>query len=121
MRLPYLDQRIHLHWGEAQQLADAIEWMLMNLMELEQPATAPASLMQSFGALCRVRGRLRARAMQEQRQPGRPPRKPWRFTVQYDELLGLMLLLPLAPSAGLAWGEIQRVSLNLKYYIDFTR
>jgi hypothetical protein len=31
-----------------------------------------------------------------------------------------MLILPSAPAAGLAWGEVQRASLNLATHIRFT-
>ena len=38
MRLVHLDQRLHLHWGEAAQLAFAIECELCRQLELEYPA-----------------------------------------------------------------------------------
>ena len=118
MRLPHLDQRILLHWGEAQQLASAIEWVMAGQLELEPPARVSSTLVLSFGPLFRVRGRLLARA---RHHAGPLPRKPWRLTVRYDEVVALLRILPLAPAAGLAWGQVQQASLNLERYIDFTR
>lgn len=117
MRLQHLDQRIHLHWGEAQQLAWAIEWVLC--AQLEPPARPKLAMVLSFGPLYRVRGRLLARCRLEQHHIGSLPRKPWRLTLRYDEIAALLLILPEAPAAGLAWGEVQRVSLNLTSYVDF--
>ena len=117
MRLKHLDQRIHLHWGEAQQLATAIEWVLCR--ELEPPARPSATMVLGFGPLYRVRGRLLSRAQGERHHVGVPPKKPWRLTLRYDEVAALLLILPEAPAAGLAWGEVQRVSLNLEKFIDF--
>jgi hypothetical protein len=117
MRLPHLDQRIHLHWGEAEQLASAIEWVLCQ--QLEPPARPKLAMVLSFGALYRVRGRLLSRQLQEQHHVGPLPEKPWRLTLRYDEVAALLLILPKAPAAGLAWGELQRVSLNLDRVIDF--
>jgi hypothetical protein len=118
MRLPHLDQQIALHWGEAGQLAHALTLVLG--YELAHPAPRPLVTVLAFGPLGRVRARLLARQLAEQRHVGRPPRKPWRLTLRYDEVAALLLVLPQAPAAGLAWGEIQRVSLNLSRYVDFT-
>jgi hypothetical protein len=117
MRLPHLDQRIHLHWGEAEQLAHAIEWVMCQ--QLEPPARPTAAMVLSFGPLYRVRARLQARCRQEQHHVGPKPKKPWRLTLRYDEVAALLLILPKAPAAGLAWGEVQRVSLNLEQVIAF--
>jgi hypothetical protein len=117
MRLPHLDQRIHLHWGEATQLAHAIEWVMCQ--QLEPPARPTATMVLSFGPLYRVRGRLLARQLAEQHYVGPPPTKPWKLTLRYDEVAALLKILPRAPSAGLAWGEVQRVSLNLERVIEF--
>ena len=119
MKLPHLDQRIHLHWGEAKQLAAAIEWVLC--AQLEPPARPTMAMVLSFGALYRVRGRLQARHRQEQHHVGPLPKKPWRLTLRYDEVAALLLILPIAPAAGLAWGEVQRVSLNLAQVIDLNQ
>lgn len=118
MRLPHLDQRIHLHWGEAGQLASAIEWVLCQ--QLEPPARPTATMVLSFGSLYRVRGKLQSRQWQEQHHVGERPKKPWRLTLRYDEVVALLLIQPDAPAAGLAWGEVHRVSLNLDQVIDFT-
>ena len=118
MRLPHLDQRIHLHWGEAEQLASAIEWVLCQ--QLEPPARPKATMVLSFGPLYRVRSRLQARQRQEHCHIGPLPKKPWRLTLRYDEVAALLLIQPRAPAAGLAWGEVQRVSLNLERYIAFS-
>ncbi|GEM_PF-3310842 len=118
MRLPHLDQRIHLHWGEAEQLAHAIEWVMCQ--QLEPPARPKVATVLSFGPLYRVRGRLLGRQQTEKRHVGPKPAKPWKLTLRYDEVVALMLILPSAPSAGLAWGEVQRASLNLERVIDFT-
>jgi hypothetical protein len=118
MRLPHLDQRIHLHWGEAEQLASAIEWVLCQ--QLDPPARPTATMVLSFGSLYRVRGKLQARQWQEQHHIGTRPKKPWRLTLRYDEVTALLLIQPQAPAAGLAWGEIHRVSLNLEQVINFT-
>jgi hypothetical protein len=118
VRLPHLDQRISLGWGEAQQLAAAIEWVLCQ--QLEPPARPDLATVLSFGPLYRVRGRLLGRALVERHHQGPPPRKPWGLTLRYDELAALMLILPSAPAAGLAWGEVQRASLNLATYIRFS-
>lgn len=115
MRLPQLDQRIEVQWGEAAQLAYAIEWVLCAQLE-GRPTVA---MVLSFGPLTRVRSRLLARARQEQHHVGPVPKKPRTYTLRYDEVAGLMLILPLAPAAGRAWGEVQRVSLNLERFVDF--
>ena len=119
MRLAHLDQRIHLHWGEAGQLADAIEWVLCQQLELEHPARPHWEMALSFGPLYRVRARLLGRARVEQHHPGPLPRKPWRLTLRYDEVVALMHILPSAPLAGQAWGAIQQVSLSLDRFIKF--
>jgi hypothetical protein len=118
MRLPYLDQKIPLHWGEAQQLATAIEWVLTQ--QLVPPERPTLKMVLSFGPLTRLGTRLLARQRQEARRIGPPPRKPRLFTLRYDEVAALLVILPLAPAAGAAWGEVHRVSLNLERYIDFT-
>jgi hypothetical protein len=117
MRLPHLDQRIALHWGEAGQLAQALTTVLCQ--ELEHPAPRPLATVLALGPLYRVRARLLARQLAEQHRVGRPPRKPWHLSLRYDEVAALMLVLPQAPAAGLAWGEIQRVSLTLGRFIAF--
>ncbi len=119
MRLPHLDQRLHLHWGEAGLLAEALVQVLCR--ELEHPTPRPLATVLAFGPLYRVRGRLLARQLLEQRHVGTRPAKPWRLTLRYDEVAALMLVLEQAPPAGLVWGEIQRVSLNLARYVDFTQ
>ena len=116
MRLPHLDQRIALHWGEAGQLAHAIEWVLCE--QLEPPARPAVTLVLSFGPLVRVRGRLLSRARQEQHHVGLVPRKPWHLTLRYDEVLALMQIQPQAPAAGGAWEQVHRASLNLTRYVD---
>ncbi len=117
MRLPHLDQRIALPWGEAAQLARAIEWVLCQ--QLEPPARPAVATVLSFGPLYRVRARLLGRARAEHHHVGPRPRRPWALTLRYDELAALMHVLPRAPAAGQAWGEIQRASLNLERYIAF--
>ncbi|MGI4835085.1 MAG: hypothetical protein ACRYFK_16655 [Janthinobacterium lividum] len=119
MRLPHLDQRIHLHWGESEQLAEAIEFVLCQ--ELEPPNRPSASMALSFGPLYRVRGRLRGRQYREAHHVGPRPTKPWRLTLRYEEVVALLLILDQAPPAGLVWGEVQRVSLNLEQVINFAR
>lgn len=116
MRLPGLDQRILVHWGEAEQLAYAIEWVLCQQLE----ARPTVAMVLAFVPLTRVRSRLQARARQERHHTGTPPRKPRMLTLRYDEVAGLMLILPLAPAAGLAWGEVQQASLRLERFIDFS-
>jgi len=111
MCLPHLDQRIHLHWGEAEQLAHAIEWVMCQ--QIEPPARPSKTMVLSFGPLYQVRGRLTGRQLKELHHVGPKPSKPWQLTLRYDELTALMHILPSAPAAGLAWGEIQRASLNL--------
>lgn len=117
MRLPHLDQKIPLNWGEAGQLAEAITDMLCGWLESGTPQ--PMESVLSIGLLYRVRGRLLARQRLEYFHHGPPPKKPWRLTLRYDEVAALMLILPTAPLAGQAWGEIQRVSLSLDRFIDF--
>ena len=117
MRLPHLDQRIALHPGEAGQLAYAVDWMLTRIVQAETPRGLATVL--SLGPLERVRGRLAARERQQQLRQGPPPRKPRCFTLRYDELAALMLILPVAPPAGAAWGAVQQASLNLERYIHF--
>jgi len=119
MRLPHLDQRIHLHWGEAGLLAEALVWVLCQQLETSEPQ--PLATVLALGPLYRVQGKLQARRRLEQHHAGPPPRRPWRLTLRYDEVAALMLVLPQAPAAGLAWGEIQRVSLNLGRYVDFSQ
>jgi len=118
MRLPELDQPILLHWGEAAQLAHAIEWVLTGQLTLAEPARVPASIMLCMGPLSRVGTRLLARARQEKL---RAPSKPRKMVLRYDEVAGLMKILPVAPAAGLAWAQVQQASLTLERYIDFTR
>jgi hypothetical protein len=118
MRLPNLDQKIPLHWGEAQLLAAAIEWVLTQ--QLVPPVRPALKMVLAFGPLTRVGTRLLARQRQEQRRIGPPSRKPRLFTLRYDEVAALLVILPLAPAAGAAWGEVHRASLNLERYIDFT-
>lgn len=115
--MPHLDQRIPLHPGEAGQLAYAVGWMLDAIATGEQPHAVATVL--SLAPLARVLARLEARQRSEAQRPGPPPRKPRDFVVRYDELTALMRLLPEAPAAGLAWGNIQRASLNLERWIDF--
>ena len=117
MRLPDLDQKIALHWSEAQQLAVAIEWVLTQ--QLVPPVHPTLKMVRAFGALTRVGTRLLARQRQEARRLGPPPRKARLFTLRYDEVAALLVILPQAPAAGAAWGEVQRVSLNLEHFVDF--
>lgn len=117
MRLPHLDQRIHLHHGEAAQLAYAVDWMLTRQVAAPTPRSIRTVL--ALGPLERVRSRLSARQRQEAGRVGKPAKRPRTFTLRYDELAALMLILPVAPAAGLAWGEVQRASLNLERWIDF--
>ncbi|MGI4759895.1 MAG: hypothetical protein ACRYF0_04260 [Janthinobacterium lividum] len=117
MRLPQLDQRIAVRWGEAAQLAYAIEWVLCQQLE-GRPTMA---MVLSFGPLTRVRSRLVARARQEQHHAGPLPRTPRLLSLRYDEVAGLMLILPAAPAAGMAWGEVQQASLRLERFIDFSQ
>ena len=118
MRMPELDQCIEVRWGEAAQLAHAIEWVLCGM--LEPPARPTVAMVLSFGPLTRVRTRLVARARQEKHHEGPLPKQPRKYTLRYDEVAGLMLILPIAPAAGLAWGEIQQASMRLERFIDFT-
>lgn len=117
MRLPHLDQKIGLGWGEAGQLAEAIADVLCQWLESGTPQAVESIL--SMGVLYRVRGRLLARQRLERFQQGPPPKKPWRLTLRYDEVTALMRILPQARPAGQAWGKIQRASLNLDHFIDF--
>ncbi|RZK30397.1 MAG: hypothetical protein EOO63_06835 [Hymenobacter sp.] len=117
MRLSHLDQKIPLNWGEAGQLAEAIADMLCGWLEAGQPQ--PLEIVLSMGLLVRVRGRLISRQRLEHFHHGPLSKKPWRLTLRYDEVAALMLILPTAPLAGQAWGEIQRVSLSLDHFIDF--
>ena len=80
-----------------------------------------ATVAAGFGALYRVRGRLLARQRQEQHHAGPRPQKPWRLTVRYDEVVALWRILPSAPAAGLAWGEVHQAKLRLETYLDFSR
>ena len=121
MRLAHLDQKIRLHWGEAEQLAAAIEWVLCGQLELEQPARPVARMMLCFGPLYRARGRLLGRALAERHHQGPRSRKPWQLTLRYDEIAALHYILPFAPLAGQAWDEIHRAKLNLEHLIDFSR
>lgn len=121
MRLAHLDQRLALGWGDAQLLAYAIEWVLCGQLELEEPARTSGTLALGFGPLYRVRARLLARARQERHHQGPLPKKPWRLTVRYDEVVALVRILPSAPAAGRAWEQVQQASLRLERYIDFTQ
>lgn len=117
MKLPHLNRRIPLHWGEAHQLAYAVETMLCQ--DLESGAQLPIERVLGIEPLYRVMMRLKARARTERAHTGPPPRKPWQFTLYYNEVAALMLIFPDAPLAGQAWGEIQRVSLTLEQFIEF--
>lgn len=121
MRLPELDQRIYLQWGEAEQLASAIEWVLAGQLTLAEPARVAASVLLCFGPLTRVGTRLLARARQEKQHVGIKARRARQMVLRYDEIIGLLKIMPFAPAAGLSWGEVQQASLNLERYIDFTR
>jgi hypothetical protein len=114
MRLPQLDQKIELYWGEAALLASSIAEVVYT-RALPQPLTSALAL----GALARVYQRVAAHAAKEQIQVGLPSRRPWRLTLRYDEVAALMYILPTAPGAGRVWGEVQRVSLNLDHVIAF--
>jgi hypothetical protein len=119
MRMPELDQRINVRWGEAEQLAYAIAWVICQ--QLEPPARPTLTMVLSFVPLTRVRSRLVARSRQEQHHVGAKPKKPRTITLRYDEVAALMHILPIAPTAGLVWGEIQQASLTLERFIDFTQ
>lgn len=119
MRLPHLDQKILLYWGEAEQLATAIEWVLCEQLELPQPARPKGKMALSMGPLNRVRNKLLGRQLVEKRHIGPRPRKPWAFTLRYDDVVALLYILPVAPQAGEAWDQIYRASLNLEQTIDF--
>ena len=119
MRLPQLDQRIEVRWGEAAQLAYAIEWVLAQQLTLQEPARVSVRMLLSFGPLTRVGTRLLARARQERQHVGPVPTRTRQLVLRYDEVAGLLYILPLAPAAGGAWGEVQRVSLNLERFVDF--
>jgi hypothetical protein len=73
----------------------------------------------SFCPLTRVRSRLLARASQEHHHIGFLPKQSRKFTLRYEEVTALMYILPIAPEAGLAWGEIQQASLTLARFISF--
>ena len=118
MRLPELDQSITLRRGEAAQLAHAIESVLTGVLLTEEPARVSASMMLCIGPLTRLGTRLLARARQDGKQLGTKSR---RMVLRYDEVAGLMKILPVAPAAGGAWGEVQQASLTLERYIDFTQ
>jgi hypothetical protein len=120
MRLPHLDQQIALHWGEAAQLAYAIEWVLTGQLTLQPPARVPVQMLLCFGPLTRVGTRLLARARQERHYVGTVPTKARQMVLRYDEVAALLHILPSAPAAGLAWGAVQRVSLNLERYVNFS-
>ena len=120
MRLPELDQKITLNRGEAAQLAHAIEWVLTGHLVTVAPARVPVSIMLCMVPLTRVGTRLLARARQESQHVGTTPSKARQMTLRYDEVAGLMKILPVAPAAGAAWGEVQQASLALERYIDFT-
>lgn len=119
MRLPHLDQKIPLRWGEAKQLAYAIEWVLASQLTLQEPERVSVRMLLCFGPLTRVGNRLLARARQERQHVGAVPSKPRQMALRYDEVAGLLHILPSAPAAGAAWGEIHRVSLNLERFVDF--
>ena len=114
MRLPQLDQKIELHWGEAGLLALSIAEVVYTRV-LPQPLTSALAL----GALTRVYQRVAAQAAKEHLHVGLPSRRPWRLTLRYEEVAALMYILPTAPAAGRVWGEVQRVSLNLEQVIGF--
>jgi hypothetical protein len=119
MRLPELDQKIALKWGEAAQLANAIEWVLTGQLATAAPARVAASMMLCLGPLTRVGTRLLARARQEKQHVGITPSRARQMVLRYDEVAGLMKILPVAPAAGAAWGEVHRASLNLERFIAF--
>lgn len=118
MRLPHLDQKIALPWGEAGVLARAVATVLYE-QAVERTSPRPLALVLAFGPLNRVRGRLASRAAAERGHVGPVPRKPRLLTVRYDELAALLLVLGAAPPPGQAWGELQRASLNLSRYVRF--
>jgi hypothetical protein len=114
MRLPQLDQKIELYWGEASGLASSIAEFVYTRRQ-PQPLTSALAL----GALARVYQRVAAHATKEQVHVGLPSRRPWRLTLRYDEVAALMYILLTTPAAGRVWGEVQRVSLNLDQVIAF--
>ena len=119
MRLPYLDQKIFLRWGEAAQLAHAIEWVLTGQLTLQPPDRVPVKMLLCFGPLTRVGTRLLARARQERQHVGVVSTKTRQLVLRYDEVASLLHILPAAPAAGGAWGDVQRVSLNLERFVAF--
>lgn len=115
MRLPHLDQKIELYWGEAGLLAASIT---EGVRQQARPYSLTSIL--ALGALTRVYQRVAARAAMERLHVGLPKRRPWRLTLRYDEVAALLYLLPTVPAAGRIWGEVQRVSLNLEPVLDFS-
>jgi hypothetical protein len=115
MRLPHLDQRVPLHHGEATLLAWSVEWWLTLQVAADSPRSIRTVL--AMSPLERVKLRLAARARQEKDKPA--PRKPRHFTLRYDEVAALMLILPVAPAAGGAWGAVQQASFRLENVINF--
>ncbi|MGI4759594.1 MAG: hypothetical protein ACRYF0_02720 [Janthinobacterium lividum] len=120
MRLAHLDQRILLHWGDAALLANAVEHVLCEQLELAQPARPTWEMALAMGPLYRVRARLLGRAGVERHFQGPRPRTPWKLTLRYDELVALMFILPEAPAAGQAWGAVQQASFLLERYVNFS-
>lgn len=119
MRLPHLDQKILLHWGEAEQLANAIGWVLCEQLDMRHPARPKGKMSLSMGPLNRVRNKLLGRQRVEKWHSGPRPRKPWKFTLYYDDVIALNYIMPIAPQAGEAWDQIFQARLYLEQYIDF--
>jgi hypothetical protein len=119
VRLPHLDQKIDLYWGDAALLANAIEHVLCEQIELEHPARPTWEMALAMGPLYRVRARLLGRAGVERQHHGPPPSRPWKLTLRYDELVALMFILPRAPLASQAWGAVQQASFALERFIAF--
>lgn len=123
MRLPFLDQTIELHRGEANDLCHVVGQACLSVLatlEAERPAPLPPGLLLALPALRRLVQRLGRLSQQELCRAGLPRRRPHRFRLSYDELVALMLyVLPYAATAHVVLGKVHQVSLNLEHLIAF--
>ena len=121
--LAHLDQVIELERGEAGQLWEAVadcgRRHLLRVLDGRRPESA--GIVVALPVLERVAQRLKRIDERERAHVGRPRRRPVKFRLGVDELVGLMLyVFPHACSGRVVLGKVQQKALNLAPGIRFS-